>query len=201
MIKQYLNGAWSMSDTKGHREVPSTVPGSVYKTLLDNSLMDDPFWRDNEDQALALMDGEFEFSTRFIADADLFQQSVCELVFEGLDTLVNIILNDVILGRSGKVCRIESFYVVQRHSDNKVSLNIRPEVEKFCDCKVDYRLSVTAPDGVVSEYDTTDTLIENPKIWWPNGLGDQPLYNLTLQAIVGGEVVDSMTKRIGRTSL
>ena len=37
----------------------------------------------------------------------------------------------------------------------------------------------------------------NPELWWPHALGDQPLYTLTIDAMVGGEIHDSRCFRVG----
>lgn len=39
--------------------------------------------------------------------------------------------------------------------------------------------------------------ITNPEIWWPNGLGDHPLYNISFRLSTGGAVVHSHKERIG----
>jgi beta-mannosidase len=39
--------------------------------------------------------------------------------------------------------------------------------------------------------------IRNPKRWWPNGLGEQPLYTVTTRLKVGGTVVDESSTRVG----
>jgi beta-mannosidase len=44
------------------------------------------------------------------------------------------------------------------------------------------------------EYDLT---IDNPKLWWPNGLGDQPLYPLHIVLKKGRSVIDQTTKKFG----
>ena len=41
-----LNGKWRM--TGGGFDCYGTVPGSMYSFLLENSLIPDPFYRDNE---------------------------------------------------------------------------------------------------------------------------------------------------------
>ncbi|MEO0597543.1 MAG: glycoside hydrolase family 2 protein, partial [Chloroflexota bacterium] len=40
-------------------------------------------------------------------------------------------------------------------------------------------------------------LIENPQLWWVNGLGEQPLYDVTVQICAGETLLDTITKRIG----
>lgn len=39
--------------------------------------------------------------------------------------------------------------------------------------------------------------IRNPKLWWPNGYGNQPLYTLRLKALVNGSLSDQLTTRFG----
>lgn len=59
MIKETLNGAWQLHMAGEPQPIPATVPGSVYNDLLAAGRMEDPYWRDNEDAALALMDQDF----------------------------------------------------------------------------------------------------------------------------------------------
>ncbi|MCG9895406.1 MAG: hypothetical protein MH204_08025 [Fimbriimonadaceae bacterium] len=39
--------------------------------------------------------------------------------------------------------------------------------------------------------------MESPQLWWPNGLGEQPLYTLRTELRRGEEVLDSVVRRIG----
>jgi beta-mannosidase len=43
--------------------------------------------------------------------------------------------------------------------------------------------------------------ISHPKLWWPNGLGDQPLYRLELKLLKGGTQQDIVTSRFGIRTL
>jgi len=66
MKKQSLSGNWTLeilgdSPFKGEK-IPAVIPGSVYSALLDNEKMPDPYWRDNELEALKLMDFDFVFT-------------------------------------------------------------------------------------------------------------------------------------------
>ena len=64
MKKLLLNGKWNMQGAGFCCD--GTIPGSVYSFLIDNKLMDDPFYRDNEREALKLMENDFTFSKKFI---------------------------------------------------------------------------------------------------------------------------------------
>ena len=39
--------------------------------------------------------------------------------------------------------------------------------------------------------------LENPRLWWPRGYGEQALYTVTMELCKGGEVLDARTERIG----
>ena len=64
MRKISLNGTWHLSG--GGYACDGTIPGSVYSFLLDNRLMEDPFYRTNELDALKIMENDFTFSRTFI---------------------------------------------------------------------------------------------------------------------------------------
>ena len=43
--------------------------------------------------------------------------------------------------------------------------------------------------------------VENPKLWWVRGFGEQPLYDCVIELEHEGRVIDSVTKRIGLRTL
>ncbi|XAL99627.1 hypothetical protein OT109_18865 [Phycisphaeraceae bacterium D3-23] len=43
--------------------------------------------------------------------------------------------------------------------------------------------------------------IEQPRRWWPSGMGEQPLYTLSVSLIVGDEVADRQKVQIGLASI
>jgi len=43
----------------------------------------------------------------------------------------------------------------------------------------------------------TSIAIEKPALWWPNGHGEQPLYDYSVELVCGGEVVDTRSGRFG----
>ncbi|HET6977054.1 MAG TPA: glycoside hydrolase family 2 protein [Pyrinomonadaceae bacterium] len=46
-----------------------------------------------------------------------------------------------------------------------------------------------------------DFIVPKPRLWWPNGLGAQPLYNFRARILANGRVIDEMTRRTGVRSL
>ncbi|GGF48047.1 glycoside hydrolase family 2 protein [Echinicola rosea] len=52
------------------------------------------------------------------------------------------------------------------------------------------RKDVTLPAQQTTEVALPDLQVQNPKLWWPNGYGAQPLYGIDLQFITGAEISD-----------
>ena len=276
MTKLTLNGIWQL--TGAGYECEGTVPGSVYSFLLDNKLMDDPFYRMNELEAHALMDNDFEFSRTF--DFTPTGDTVL-LHCEGLDTLCDIYINGEYVAHTDNMhrtyefdvtellqsgenvirivfhsadkyvrekqeelmqyqpyhctagagylrkthcmlgwdwgprlpdagiwknidlivldsARITEFHVVQRHENGKVYVTPFVTTDKEADIEV----TVTAPNGHSYTIPAdVETEMKQPELWWPNGLGDQPLYTFAVRASVNGKVVDSQEQRIGLRTL
>ncbi|MBQ6351727.1 MAG: glycoside hydrolase family 2 protein, partial [Lentisphaeria bacterium] len=86
---------------------------------------------------------------------------------------------------------IEHLYSEQRHEDGRVTLTAHAEVSGGAGA-VEFRFNgetrTVTGRGVVSAEFTVDS----PRLWYPNGLGEQPLYELT--ATAGGGTV---RRRIG----
>lgn len=103
MDKISLNGEWQLK-LLGESEypipkdyVPAKIPGSVYGTYLEQGLMPDPYYRDNELKATELMENDFEYKKEFDVKAEQLTYDRLLLVFEGIDTLADIYLNGALL--------------------------------------------------------------------------------------------------------
>ena len=283
MQKLSLCGAWVL-DIPGSAfpRVPAQVPGSVYHDLLTAGEIPDPFYRDNENEALKLMDNDFVYSRSFTVPASLLENDAVVLHCDGLDTLATVTVNGCLVGtaknmhrtyefdvksvlRAGeneisvkfdsptrfikeayalsradgssdamvgfplirkahcmfgwdwgprlpdagiwrdisilgvRTARIRDVHVLQFHEEGKVTLEINTHVTELTG-SADVKVSVTAPDGTVftAEGEKAVMEIEDPALWWPNGLGDQPLYTVTVEL---GDGLDSWSRRIGLRTL
>lgn len=96
--------------------------------------------------------------------------------------------------RTWDTARLENALMLQAYHDGVVDVTIRPEIAG----ESAWSAEITAPDGeVLTLPETTATeqviTIEHPQLWWPNGLGKQPLYRVTVRLATG----DTRTWRIG----
>lgn len=99
--------------------------------------------------------------------------------------------------------RIDSVEIRQTHNDGTVTLSLTLDMT---DQVTDATAVITTPDGEREEYalktdGKTEIIIDEPKLWWPNGLGDQPLYTIDFIIEKDGEILDTVTKKIGLRTL
>ena len=65
MNRIFLHDNWRIRAEGDDVWLPAMVPGSVYQALLSNGEMEDPYYRDNELKALALMEMSMLQTFRF----------------------------------------------------------------------------------------------------------------------------------------
>ena len=104
----------------------------------------------------------------------------------------------------GYESRLANLAVVQHHaSDGSVRLDLTAGLagQAPSGCQVSARLleegaPVKQPvEGLAAALTIT---VRQPKLWWPNGLGEPNLYTLEVQLLdAGGNVLDTVRKRIG----
>ena len=89
-----LNGLWQLCRADGAEPaLEAQVPGSVYAAYLRAGAMENPYWRDNEDQALAMMEHDYIFSRTFTLSPEDCAGSALLLQCEGLDTVADVSIN------------------------------------------------------------------------------------------------------------
>ena len=286
MIREFIHENWKMRQVGDEFFVPATVPGTVYTDLMAAGKLEDPYYRDNEDKALRMMDNDFEYETTFaVGDRKGFDE--CDkvfLCFEMIDSVADVYLNGKLLGNTlnmhrkyefdvkdlltdanclrvvlhspnkyiksefekdpvlgsedcsmgfpklrkahymfgwdwgprlpdagilrsvslvgVRIARFDSVYVWQNHENGQVSLKIDPKIAVATQNTPNTKVvvSVCGPDGSVIAKDKPceETIVVNdPRLWWPNGYGDQPLYLVKAELVCGSEVLDTWEKRIG----
>mgnify|MGYP003279828840 CR=1 FL=1 len=107
--------------------------------------------------------------------------------------------------------RVDSVYVTQEHTENTVILHFAAEAvytentSAGTICEKDgfaWKVKVTAPDGTILDTELDQDgkgslTVLNPQLWWPNGLGEQPLYQVEVTLEKQGVLCDTWNRRIG----
>ena len=129
MQKLNLNGSWTLDVIAGdgsavYSKVPAKVPGSVYHDLLAAGQIEDPFWRDNETEALKLMEHSFRYARSFGVSPELLAADAVRLRCEGLDTLATVEINGQPAGRADNMHRTWEFDVkaLLRPGENAIAV-------------------------------------------------------------------------------
>ncbi|MEM1269735.1 MAG: hypothetical protein AAGI08_06775 [Bacteroidota bacterium] len=281
-----LAGTWDLRQAESTTvPLPATVPGTVHGALLAAGKIPDPYWRDNEREVQWVGETAWTFTRSFDVPADMLKEDRLELVFEGLDTFAEVVLNGSSLGQTDNMHRVWRFdvknllhagsntldlhfhptqpyidarnterhlpewkgaletagrawvrkqassygwdwgpvltsqgpyrsvyldawsgprlrsaHVQQRHTAGRVTLTVTPEVEMPSDgFAARVRVSRDGKQVAESQGDNEIVLeIRDPKLWWPNGTGAQPLYRIDVELIDEvGTVCDTWTRKIG----
>ncbi|HEV2763688.1 MAG TPA: glycoside hydrolase family 2 protein, partial [Pyrinomonadaceae bacterium] len=104
--------------------------------------------------------------------------------------------------------RVADLRVVQKRLD-RAAADLSAEVEVISSVESEGTLVVESVNGrsVAARRDvrlrpglnklTADFRIRNPALWWPAGMGRQPLYTLRARLFVGGKQLDERSARVG----
>lgn len=302
MIAKYeLNKDWTFSlaessysievvtnkKIKSGNQFAATVPGTIHTDLLNNKLIDDPFYSDNELKMNWISDCDWIYQTKFNFHNDV--KNNIDLVFEGLDTICEIYLNEIKLGGTDNMFLTYSYDVkkILKPTDNTLKVIIKSPVryaaqqekkygklpvalnssrvyirkaqysfgwdwgptlptsgiwrkvylQEWSNAKIDSLVFNTKKIGknyaeveVIARLNTTTTKrislfislsyedsvyvrkvpiqrlkntkinfkIKDPKLWWPNGEGDQNLYLLQAKIIDDNNVIlDEVQRKVG----
>ncbi len=85
--------------------------------------------------------------------------------------------------------------IVQHHENGRVRLTVKATTKHGAHgtslvCQVENeRIGLTNGEG--------EFILENPRLWWPNGFGEQNLYEVKFYLYKDDEVIDQVTKFIG----
>lgn len=283
-----LNGTWQMKRTVSNEWIDGKVPGSVFTDLLNAGLIEDPFYRDNEDKVKEFALYDYEYKRTFQVDGKLLSCNRVVLRCEGLDTLADIRINGQLIASTNNMhrtyefdvkdvlregenvihitfyspikyisekqkesplwgvaeaipgyphlrkahCmfgwdwgpqlpdmgifrnisiqgyeygRLEDVYITQHHKDHEVLLDIRVSHTKWELEDIAIEVEVTSPDGesyYAKAYNCSPTeyiklAITDPKLWWPNGYGEQPLYKIKVMLKKEDKLLDLWERNIG----
>lgn len=304
VAKQNIDSGWTFKQVRGNNWYPATVPGVVHTDLMNNKIIEDPFYRLNERGVQWVDKEDWEYKTTLNVDPDVFDKQNIELDFKGLDTYADVYLNDSCILKANNMFREWAVPVkgllkkngnelrIYFHSpikvdipnfdalkypleagndqsenggvfDKKVSVfarkagyhygwdwgprlvtsgiwrpayligwndaridnvqyiqekvnekraDIKTRVQVIADKDGDATLTIQA-DGIKNTWTKTarvkkgtnlietELVVNNPKLWWTNGLGEAHLYPFTVTVTMDNKVADTQTTNIGIRSL
>uniref|UniRef100_A0A669QRU7 Beta-mannosidase n=1 Tax=Phasianus colchicus TaxID=9054 RepID=A0A669QRU7_PHACC len=98
-----LRGIWRLGNGNGSLSLRGEVPGCVHTALLRRGLIQDPYNRFNDVLYRWISLDNWTYSRTFKTPFDVRKWQKVNLVFEGVDTVAHILLNNVTLGRTNNM--------------------------------------------------------------------------------------------------
>lgn len=300
VVKQNINTGWTFKQERGNNWYPAKVPGVVHTDLIDNKIIEDPFFRLNERGVQWVDKEDWIYKTALNVSPEVFAKDNIELYFKGLDTYADVYLNDSCILKANNMFRewrvdvksllkkegnelriyfhspikvdIPKFDALSYENeagndqsqnggvfDKKVSVfarkagyhygwdwgprlvtsgvwrpvflegwnnarisnvhyiqeqvsakraNIKVRAEIWADKGGEALVTISAA-GIKNNWTKKATLskgvnlvetnivVNNPKLWWSNGLGEPHLYAFTTAVSFNGEAADSRTEDLG----
>lgn len=111
MQKQSLSGAWELTDSKKAVNVTGHLPGCNFLDMMENGVIKDPFWGENEKDMMEYVERDYEYSRFFDSSSGLLANDSVDLVVSGLDTLAEVRLNGKVIANTDNVHRTYRFPV------------------------------------------------------------------------------------------
>ena len=112
MIKLQLHENWQLCNIRQLDWIPAQIPGRHLCGTSKTGKMPDPFFGDNEYQAKALMEEDYEYRTVFNYEEAQFKD--CQEVilrFDGIDTIAGHLSEWMLSGKVDNMHRIWEFLV------------------------------------------------------------------------------------------
>lgn len=278
-------GQWEFRQANTPTWKPVNIPVSAHTALLQNGMIEDPFYRDNEEKLQWIEKEDWEFQTTFDVSEEVLSKKHIELIFKGLDTYAQVYLNDSLILESDnmfRTWRVESKRFLkatgnklhiyfesplkktdeawknlgyelpggQRTLTRKAQFHYgwdwgprfvgcgilqKPQLEAWDDFLIEnllittqelgtdkarmvarfrYRSETKFPvtiqfkegkrkaveDRVIWPGTHTDSVtydVDNPKLWWCAGMGEQPLYDFTIEVKKGVRTIERQDARMG----
>jgi beta-mannosidase len=296
MNRLSLNGTWELYQTGQTQAIPAPVPGCVHTALLNNNLLEDPFYRDNELQQMWVGETDWLYKRQFSLIEDWLEHERLILRCYGLDTIATLTLNGVEIAQTDNMFRtweidvkpfvkaganiLEVFFaapatyarrmdeergemaswaepmringggwirkepcnfgwdwgpkmvtsgiwreieliafdtarlidvhILQDHTAQGVTLTVNLTAEQtgsahplqaevevwFAGQKLQTQYTILSEGSGLAQFHIAD-----PHLWWPNGMGAQPLYEVKVHLKHETTFLDQLTKRIGLRTL
>jgi beta-mannosidase len=93
MLKIKLTGKWQVKDSKDKYHMDANVPGCIHTDLLNAGLIEDPYYRDNENKLQWISDKKWIYTRDFEVPSDVYKSKRIMLNCQGLDTFSSININ------------------------------------------------------------------------------------------------------------
>ncbi len=143
-----INAGWRFREVGKDSWHTATVPGCVHTDLLANKLIDDPFYRDNEQKQQWIGKTDWEYETHFAVAPEILHREHIELVFEGLDTYADVYLNETPVLSADNMFRTWRFDCKRalKIGDNVLRVRFRSPINEILPVMTKMKYQLPAPN-------------------------------------------------------
>ena len=104
-MEKEINSNWTFKEVNGVISGNARVPGTIHTDLINNKIIEDPFYRLNEKKMQWIDKKDWEYKTILNITEEEFNKNNIVLDFEGLDTYADVYLNDHIILKADNMFR------------------------------------------------------------------------------------------------
>ncbi|XP_033016272.1 beta-mannosidase isoform X3 [Lacerta agilis] len=201
-----LQGSWRLSNGNGSLVLGGDVPGCVHTALLRHGLIQDPYYRFNDLAYAWISLDNWTYSRDFKTPFDIRTWQKVSLVFDGVDTVAQIVVNNVTVGRTDNMFNRYSFDITDVIKEvNAIHVNFVSAVWYAAEQSKNhqaYRVPPECPPPVQKGQCHVNFIRKAAALetWWPRGHGNQTGYNMTTTFIAeGGCKIEKLSKVYFRT--
>lgn len=120
-----LNGAWTVRADGADKCYPANVPGEVHTDLMRAGVLPDPFFGENERDALWVSEKAWIYERTFHIDDDHLRHKRMRLCCDGLDTYAHVSLNGNAIGSTLNMFRRYEWDITDRLQAGENHISIR----------------------------------------------------------------------------
>ena len=150
VFERSLNENWQFKEKGTQKWLVAKVPGCVHTDLIDNGIIEDPFYRLNESKVQWVDKKDWVYLNQFETSKEEFERTNHELQFEGLDTYAKVYLNDSLILNSNNMRRTYNVDVKKnlKKGTNYLKVILESPIRKGIEIydALDYKIPVSAND-------------------------------------------------------
>ncbi|MFX1567495.1 MAG: glycoside hydrolase family 2 protein [Promethearchaeota archaeon] len=146
-----LDGRWQLINSDKSIHIDTNVPGSVYETLINQEIIEDPFYGLNEFNVRWVYESDWEYEIQFDLNPSFLEYKQIILRFNGLDTFAHVYLNGELLGTTKNMFIAYEYDVKERlkKSGNKLKVKLKSPTSKARELITKYNMNLNTGDEAI----------------------------------------------------
>ena len=149
-IEKSLHTNWEFQQNGSKKWHKASVPGCIHTDLMNNGMIDDPYYRLNESKIQWVDKIDWVYKNKFYINKKEYEKQHHEIHFKGLDTYASVYLNDSLILQSNNMHRT---YIVNvksqiKKGENSLKVILESPIKKGLELynSINYTIPVSAND-------------------------------------------------------